>query len=184
MHVHGSIHNVEALCAAVVKSVVLYRDLRDVAVSAVFYVRRMRWHPEYPFYAGLSVSEGLEVFARRTLVAYADWVRSWHENRDPEMSLELRYEELLADPAAVMTRVATHFQLDNSSERIGTIVEDHSFQRLSGRRSRGQEDNRSFYRKGIAGDWRNHFTPELRKVYGRLIGDFLMEFGYEQDDRW
>lgn len=184
MHVHGSPHNVKLLREAGVKYVVLYRDLRDVAVSHYFYVRQTPWHPGCPVYKDLSVQEGLATFADRLLVPFADWIRSWHRNRDPEMSLELRYEEILADTVGVMTRVAEHFELDSSLETINEIVEAHSFQRLSGGRSRGQESRNSFFRKGKAGDWKNHFTPELRETYKELIGDFLIEFGYEQDYSW
>jgi hypothetical protein len=184
MHVHGSLHNVQVLGAAGVRHVVLYRDLRDVAVSHFFYVRQTPWHPEYLIYSGLSVQEGLATFAERTLLAYVDWVRSWQRNRDPEMSLVLQYEQMLSDPTAVMTRVAQHFELDSSPETIATIVDIHSFQKLSGGRSQGQESNTSFFRKGVTGDWKNHFTPELKEVYKRLIGDFLVEFGYERDHSW
>lgn len=184
MHVHGSPHNVALLHAAGVRYVVLYRDLRDVAVSHFFYVRQTPWHPEYPVYAKLSVVEGLGAFAERTLLPYEDWAMSWHENRDPKMSLELRYEEMLSDPAGKMAGVAEHFQLDSSPERIGTIVDAHSFQRLSEGRTPGQENTNSFFRKGVAGDWRNYFTPKLKAIYKKLIGDFLIRFGYEEDLSW
>jgi hypothetical protein len=184
MHVHGSPRNVELLRDAGVKYVVLYRDLRDVAVSYFFYVRQTPWHPEYPVYTDLSVQEGLAVFADRTLVAYADWVRSWHQNRDPATGLVLRYEQMLSDPVATMTCVAEHFGLDRSPKTVDRIVEAHSFQRLSGGRDQGQASDRSFFRKGITGDWKNHFTPELEETYKRLIGDFLIEFGYETDYAW
>jgi hypothetical protein len=184
MHVHGSPHNVRVLNKAGVRYVVLYRDLRDVAVSEVHYLQCSRWHPEYPYYAGLSMFEGLEVFARRTLPAYINWVHSWCMNRDHEMSLELRYEDMLSDPIAAMTRIAEHFELDGSSERIKQIVEAHSFQNLSGGRNRGQESKSSFFRKGTSGDWRNYFTYELREIYKQHLGSFLVEFDYEQDSSW
>lgn len=184
MHVHGSVHNFQVLGAAGVRHVVLYRDLRDVAVSHFFYVRQTPWHPEYLIYSGLSVQEGLATFAERTLLAYVDWVRSWQRNRDPEMSLVLQYEQMLSDPTAVMARVAQHFELDSSPETIATIVDTHSFQNLSGGRKHGQGSTQSFFRKGVAGDWENHFTPTLKEAYKHLIGDFLIEFGYEQDYSW
>jgi alcohol sulfotransferase len=184
MHVPGSVHNVELLRSAGVRYVVLYRDLRDVAVSHFYYVRQTPWHPEYPVYAKLSLHEGLEEFAKRTLLAYANWIRSWHENRDPHMSLVLRYEQMLADPTAAMTNVAKHFELDSSPGTIRNIVERHSFQRLSGGRRQGQQNTNSFFRKGIAGDWKNYFTPELKETYKKSIGKFFIEFGYERDLSW
>ncbi len=185
MHVHGSPHNVEVLRKAGVRYVVLFRDLRDVAVSNVHYVQNTPWHPEHRHYRGLEMRDALEVFARRTLEDYADWVRSWAANRDPNASLVLRYEQMLEDPTGVLRSVADHFELGADDERIERIVEANSFKRLSSGRERGQEPaDGSFFRKGVAGDWVNHFTPELRESYKRRIGRFLIEFGYERDESW
>lgn len=184
LHTPGLLHNVKALRTAGMKYVILYRDLRDVAVSYFFFVRQRPWHPEYPVYTKLSVHEGLATFAERTLLTFVDWIRSWHENRDPSMSLELQYEQMLSDPAAVMTRTADHLGLSSSPETIARIVEMNSFKKLSEGRRQGQENRASFFRKGVAGDWKNHYTPELRETYKELIGDFLIEFGYERDLLW
>jgi hypothetical protein len=180
MHVHGSPHNVGLLREAGVRCVVLYRDLRDVAVSHVFYVRRTPWHPEYPLYSQRSPREGLSLFAERTLSPFVDWIRSWHENAG-DIGLFVRYEAMLSDAAGVMTRVAEHYQLDASVQTISAVVERHSFEALSGGRRRGQQNDESFFRKGVSGDWRNHFTPELAKVFADRIGDSLQGFGYERE---
>lgn len=184
LHVHGSAHNVGLLRDAGLPYTVLFRDLRDVAVSNFFYVRNTPWHPEHPFYAGLSVGEGLARFADRTLGAYADWVRSWHERRDPQRSLVLRYEEMLTDPRACLERVAAVYQLPRDPATIDRIVEATSFRSMSGGRSSGQDNSAEFVRKGVAGDWKNHFDERLRDVYKEKIGGFLIEFGYERDTAW
>jgi hypothetical protein len=184
MHVGGSLHNIRLMHDAGVRYLVLFRDPRDVAVSAVFYVRRLRWHAKYRYFAGLPVDEGLKAFARQTLPAHVAWFRSWHDNRDPGMSLTLRYEDLLSDPFQAMTEVAKLFALDHSPDTVEQIVEAQSFQRLSQGRSVGQEDTNSHFRKGVAGDWKNHFTPELKVIYKEQIGDLLIELGYEQNDAW
>ena len=184
VHAPGSPHNIEVLRTAGLRYAVLYRDLRDVAVSNFFFVRQRPWHPEYPLYAKLSLAEGLALFAERTLAAYADWIKSWHENRDSAMSLELRYEQMVSNPMAALRCLAEHFGLDSSPEMLTKIVEINSFKKLSGGRGQGQEDRTSFFRRGLAGDWKNHFTPELKEIYKQLIGDFLIEFGYEQDLSW
>lgn len=184
MHVPGSPHNVRLLREAGVRYAVIYRDLRDVAVSLYFYVRQTPWHPHHTRLADTSVQEGLHFFAENLIEAYAEWIRSWQRNRDPHASLVLRYEDVLADPVASVTAVARHFQLDDSPGRVREIVERHSFERLSRGRARGQESAQSFFRKGVAGDWRNHFTPELVEAFKSRIGDLLIELGYESDDAW
>ncbi len=181
MHVHGSQHNVDVLREAGVRYVVMFRDLRDVAVSHFYYVNQTPWHAEYPVYAKTTLQEGLAEFARRTLPEYAEWVRSWHARRDPERSLVVRYEQMLKDAVGPMKQVSELFQLGASDELIANIVEANSFKRLSGGRKRGQADNKSFFRSGTSGGWAKHFTPELKDLYKEVIGDFLIEFDYEHD---
>jgi hypothetical protein len=67
---------------------------------------------------------------------------------------------------------------------VKRCVEATSFERLSLGRERGEEDPSSFFRKGVAGDWRNTFTEEDRRVFKREAGDSLIELGYEVDRSW
>ena len=184
MHSHGSVNNVQVLETAGINYVILHRDLRDVAVSYHFYVHNTPWHPEHKLHRNKGVQEGLEVFAERMLPAYIDWVNSWKNNANPKHSVQLRYEDLLVNPVLEMTKVATLFELDNSVETITRIVEAHSFKNMSGGRKRGESSSSAFARKGVAGDWKNHFTPELRKQYGKVLAAFLIENNYETDSDW
>lgn len=184
MHVHGSKHNADVLRDAGVPYLVMYRDLRDVAVSYVFYVRRTPWHPEHPHYKKLSPAEGLQRFSDTLLPKYVQWVRSWHANRDPGKSMELRYEQLLEDPKARMMDVANHFGLTLEPAELDRIVEANSFAKQSAGRESERRGNQSFFRKGVAGDWANHLTGALKDNYKRVLGTFLIEFGYEKDESW
>jgi hypothetical protein len=49
-------------------------------------------------------------------------------------------------------------------------------------RDRGDEDVTSHYRKGVSGDWRNHFTPEHTRQFMERFGDVLSKLGYDSDD--
>ncbi len=184
MHVHGSPNNVRVLRDAGVNYVVLQRDLRDVAVSYHFYVQNTPWHPEHAFHIGKSVAEGLAIFADRMLPAYAAWIRSWRDNADPDHSLQVRYEDMLCDPIQGMAAIANLFELPADLATIKRVVEANNFKRMSGGRDRGEDSAAAFARKGVAGDWVNHFTPQLRESYGDAIADLLIETGDEQDDAW
>jgi hypothetical protein len=184
MHVHGSPNNVRVLRDAGVNYVVLQRDLRDVAVSYHFYVQNTPWHPEHAFHIGKSVAEGLAIFADRMLPAYAAWIRSWRDNADPDHSLQVRYEDMLCDPIQGMAAIANLFELPADLATIKRVVEANNFKRMSGGRDRGEDSAAAFARKGVAGDWVNHFTPQLRESYGGAIADLLIETGDEQDDAW
>jgi len=178
LHVDGSRHNAQVLHAASVPYVVLYRDLRDVAVSHYFYVRRTPWHPEYEEYADRNVEEGLLHFGRTLLPDFVDWMRSWRKRRDPDLSVELRYEDLLDDTRKEFRSVAAHFGLGASPATVDRIVDEHRFENLSNGRSRGNADEDSFVRKGVAGDWKRHFTPDLKDRFKRHAGQVLVDFGY------
>src|SRR3990172_361975 len=88
-HIRGSPRNVNLLRKSNVRYAVVYRDLRDVAVSYFFFVRDRPWHPEYKYYNALTAAEGLKVFANRTLEDYSNWIREWRKHRDPQFSVEI-----------------------------------------------------------------------------------------------
>jgi hypothetical protein len=113
-----------------------------------------------------------------------EWIRSWHANRDPENSLVVRYEELLADTTTTFREVVRLFDLSDDSATIDSIVEAHRFENLSGGRSRGDDEDDSFFRKGVSGDWENHFTQDLKDRYKEEAGQALIELGYESDMTW
>lgn len=64
-------------------------------------------------------------------------------------------------------------------EMLAKVVENHSFEKLSGRRA-GDENASSFMRKGIVGDWRNHFDREARVLFNEYAGDALIRLDYEK----
>jgi len=184
MHVHGSRHNARVLREAEVPYLIMYRDLRDVAVSHVFYVQRTPWHPEHPDYEGLPIEDGLRHFGNTLLPEFVEWIRLWYTNRDPDSSLVVCYEDLLADTVATFRNVARLFDLPDDPDTIQSIVEAHRFENLSGGRDRGENADDSFFRKGVSGDWQNHFTPELKTLYKDIAGQALIDFGYESDLDW
>ena len=168
IHCHGSENNVSVLRRSGVPYCVLYRDLRDAAVSHVSYVKRTPWHPEYPVYESLDLPRALRHFADTLLPEWADWIDSWRRNRDPSSSIELRYEDMLVDTPGTMKRVAALFRLPERS--LDGIVEENDFQKIQG--------SSSFYRKGRAGDWVNHFDDELTRIFDDRVGDRMAEWGY------
>ena len=71
-----------------------------------------------------------------------------------------------------------------SPEGVERFVKRYSFSKLSGGREKGEENKKSHYRKGKAGDWKNHFTDEHRRVFKERYNDVLVELGYETDANW
>lgn len=51
-------------------------------------------------------------------------------------------------------------------------------------RTQGDENEHSHYRKGVHGDWINHFTPHAVEVFKERFGEILVKLGYEDDQDW
>ncbi|MDA3874063.1 MAG: hypothetical protein PF795_08885 [Kiritimatiellae bacterium] len=71
-----------------------------------------------------------------------------------------------------------------TAERLLGILYRHSYKFLAAGRSHGQEDASSHYRKGISGDWANHFTKQHGILFLKEYGDILIQLGYETDHSW
>jgi len=147
------------------------RDGRDSAVSIAFHKKRTG-----AFKLDADFHKFLDSYAR----GWANRVRVMREAfaTCPERYHEVRYEDLLADPGSHLSGVLGFLAVDSSPELIGRIVEENSFKRLSGGRASGQEDQTSFYRKGVAGDWQAHFDERARQVFADASGGMLAELGY------
>ncbi len=97
---------------------------------------------------------------------------------------EVRYEDLLEHPNEEVERLLGFLGVDTDETLVEHCVSQASFEKLSKGRERGEEDPSSFYRKGIAGDWKNHFTEEDRRVFKEEAGELLIRLGYEEDLDW
>jgi hypothetical protein len=96
---------------------------------------------------------------------------------------EVRYEDLLERPKEEVKQLLDFLGVDASEQTVERCVSAASFERLAEGRSRGQEAA-SFFRKGIAGDWKNAFTEQDKQDFKAVAGDLLVELGYEKDNDW
>ncbi len=64
------------------------------------------------------------------------------------------------------------------------VAHKYSFKKLSKGRINGQENVNSHYRKGLRGDWKNHFTEMHKTVFKEKYGDLLIKLGYESGYNW
>ncbi|TVR97335.1 MAG: hypothetical protein EA406_09735 [Rhodospirillales bacterium] len=63
-------------------------------------------------------------------------------------------------------------------------VYDNRFDKQAQGRALGVEDRQSHYRKGVAGDWRNHFRPVHKEYFKENFGDIVVCLGYEETNDW
>jgi len=163
--------------------VILFRDLRDAAVSGYFYLHGVYQHESAEPYRTLGVEEGIARWLDEKLAQRIEWIEGWMRGHDPKWGLVVRYEDLLRDTAGVFQSVCDHYEVNLSAAPMRRIVRRHAFERATGR-TPGTPDAASFNRKGIVGDWANHFTPALKERFKAIAGEALVRFGYEKDNNW
>ena len=97
----------------------------------------------------------------------------------------LKYEDLLARDEEILARVLLdQCELPASRKRFAQVIAANRFEARTGGRKPGAEDLASHERKGVAGDWKNHFTDRVAKAFKDRYGELLVATGYERDDRW
>ena len=184
MHTYWSPQNAEILRGSGLRYVVIYRDLRDAAVSWYFFTSKIRaTHYLRSEVAHLNIDQGLHYYIDHFLASEVRWIRDWRAQRDPTKSVELTYEKLRADTLGVFGHACRFVLGDIPASLIERAVARNTFERISGRKA-GQEDQKSFARKGVSGDWRNHFSDAHVARFKEIAGDLLIELGYEAGMDW
>lgn len=187
------------------RSFYMYRDGRDVMVS--FFFHRMtgihgenvKFHQhrrayESLFGKGYDRHDSVGLMAkfieyefshpRDARVNWADHIRSWRPLEAREHVAYVSYEQLREDCAGHIKRVVEHAGGKPIDDwRVQMAVEKFSMERATGRKP-GEEDRSAFIRKGVVGDWVNHFTKEAAELFNDLAGDVLVQLGYEADRGW
>jgi hypothetical protein len=188
------------------KLIHIVRDGRDVAVSAMHHVwnqdeKEDGFHdatPEqrekrdaYRADPEAFVKSGQSIFNEGWLEGTA---RNWADLTRPAMDdgprllgedyAEVRYEDFLENPEELLQRMFKFLGADSRPAVVQKCVERASFERMSKGRKPGEEDSRAFVRKGIAGDWKNVFTDEDKRIFKETAGDLLIRLGHERDLDW
>lgn len=151
------------------------RDGRDCYVSLWFHL--------YPEREPLA-AENRDDFVSRIQGHAATWRDTMAKFRKDAADhsgrhFAIRYESLLEDAEGEMRRLFEWFGCDASEATVAEVVSRNAFAVASGGRQPGEADPKSFLRKGIAGDWKNHFDEECNRIYCDVAGEALTAAGYE-----
>ena len=126
------------------------RDLRDVLVSHYYHYSRVRS-------ANLAFTDYYWSIGRFKAIEVQSYNNVWSAESDNVFFTA--YEDLKANFASEVTRMADFFGREISLDDIEIIAEETSLTRLmKTRNEQGQPESKRFFRKGVVGDWRNHFS--------------------------
>ena len=163
--------------------IVMIRDPRDVAVSASYH-----WN--------MDLEKTLHCMAKGRWPlthggGWCEWVRGWRGAfKFSIYDFWTTYERLQQNPCDVLKTVMlflnTHERC-NLSDVIArqSIIARRAYTEQHGDTlNYGKEFQLQFLRKGVVGDWRNHFTSEHRRLAEGYFGEMMRELGYTKDETW
>ena len=145
----------------------IIRDGRDVVCS-------MRQHPDWRWLDGgwqkVLVPRSIESYTRRWLADTATGM-AWRE--DPRY-VEVRYEDLVADPEVVMRAICDGVGAPADTDWLATFA-----RRDESRDQDGRPDYEGAVSGASVGRWREDLSAAERLEVERLCGPRLRELGYE-----
>ena len=170
-------------------AVYIVRDPRDVAVSFAHHVGRDHgWAVQElgnPRAALAASSRSTIRQLPQSLSTWSEHVRSWLDH-ELFTTLVVRYEDMQAAPARELTRVAEFAGLDATADDVLEAVRMARFDRLQRHESdhgfleRPPRSER-FFRRGIAGAWRDELEPQLADRIVAEHADMMVRLGYSVD---
>ncbi len=172
------------------RMIYIVRDPRDVAVSFYFYNLKVRVIPD-----GYPLDDFVRNFVAAKVVPYADRVGCWQDHVLSWLRLRqgkpgfafVRYEDLLADPAKELARLAPILRIEASPDRIERAVRLSSAQHMQSLEKKQAKhwtttkDTRQdipFVREAKSGGWRKKLSPASVQTIEQAWGPTMKELGY------
>ncbi|KAM3922403.1 sulfotransferase 2B1-like [Leptodactylus fuscus] len=125
--------------------------------------------------------------------SWFDHVKGWMQMKDDERFFFITYEELLQDHRGSVIRICKFLGQELDDAQIDLVVKHSTFQSMKDNPMSNwsqipseimDQSKGAFMRKGISGDWKNHFTVAqseyFDKIYQEKMKDFNMSFFWEQ----
>ncbi|XP_042346728.1 sulfotransferase family 2, cytosolic sulfotransferase 3 [Plectropomus leopardus] len=148
------------------KVIYVMRNPMDILVSS-YYFHQMAEFLKDPGTFDTFVDKFLE--GRVMFGKWTDHVKSWRGTDLGDRIMYVTYEEMTQDLPAALRRMSDFLGRNLSEGTIQKIAEHCSFKAMKNNNMSNlslvpkmymDSDKSPFLRKGVAGDWKNHFSPE------------------------
>jgi hypothetical protein len=163
----------------------ILRDGRDVSISYYYYQIFAKEIDEkltfYDYFYNYFLKEG-SAFGR-----WGEHVKSWQNNKINKI-LFIRYEDLMLDCEQTFTRILDFTGLEKDQNKIQKAVMRSSFENMKIAESYShkliyeeremKKTGYGFMRKGISGDWKNHFDNKMLDTFNIKYSCLMKELSY------
>ena len=171
------------------KAFYIARDPRDLIISNYFSLKYSH-DPYHPYILkmreklnSISQDDGITDIINSFTAGTKKTLDGWYKQKSKNIKL-IRFEDIFgAKQFNVFSDLLNHCNINISATDVKFLLEKYSFKNISGRKQ-GSEDIKHHYRKGIPGDWKNHFTNQHKDLFKNLSSNLLVIYGYEKDNNW
>ena len=165
------------------KVIFVNRNVKDACVSWYHHIRlfkRCHFESRFDDYAKEVYRSGLCYNGGGP--AYFAMLKSQYSNIGHPNMLILWYENMKKDQRGMIVEIKNHIKYDISEKQIDELTEFMKFenyQKTSSLNKDKEDWNKGgqFIRKGIVGDWRNHFKDETAKDWDSWMADEFRKTG-------
>jgi len=149
--------------------------LKEIEFSSYFIDHIMDWNYNDPDILEIKM-EDLIVNTKVELIRILNHLNLFDENQ-PYGLLEYKIIELIN--RLLRKTVHKNMPVKLNSKIVSSIVEKNTFEKMTGGRKVSKENVKSHYRKGISGDWKNHFKEIHLNFFENTYPGLIEKLGYE-----
>ncbi|XP_068999392.1 sulfotransferase family 2, cytosolic sulfotransferase 3 isoform X2 [Embiotoca jacksoni] len=164
-----------SFCTSKAKVINVMRNPKDLMVSS-YYFHQMASFLEDPG----TFDEFMDKFLEGKVLfgKWTDHVKSWKHSELGDRITYITYEEMVQDLPAALRHISDFLGRNLSEEVIQKIAEHCSFKTMKANNMSNfslvpkvymDNDKSHFFRKGITGDWKNHFSTEQLARFTSVI---------------
>lgn len=168
------------------KVVCILRDPRDTAVSQLHHIKERKQHFAHKAFVALPSDRERLLFSirggelgGRELLSLDERYRrfsGWSKDAD---TVVVRFEDVIG-PRGGGSAEAQREAVERIASHVGVEADQQTMLRIEENLfGRGKT-----FRRGMVGGWREEFGPEHIEAAREVVGDLLVELGYERDHDW
>ena len=168
------------------KTFCIIRDPRDIIVSWYFSVKYS--HPlmgKIPQHREIlhrrSLSRGL-IYCIEYLKDFGlfESLKSWINLPNSAHHIKVfRFEDMvnINRQSAVFTELFSHCLIPLDTDETRNLLDKYHFKRMQ-KMEKDKNSDVSHYRKGVPGDWKEHFDEDVKKIFNEVAGNLINDLGY------
>lgn len=161
------------------KYIYVARNPKDVVVSLFHFLQAHKVLPP-----DVKWGDFLSMYMKGD-VGYGSWfdhVLGWWAHKDDPNVLFLKYEDMKKDLNGSVQKIATFIGCTVNKEQLEAVVKQCEFQSMKSNPQanytwESAHQANSFMRKGVVGDWKNHFTDEESAQFDTLCAEKMDRTG-------